>query len=89
MPEARGASDRTPADRTASRTVAVWDLPLRLWHWAFAACVLAAWFTPTVYDRLHRIVGYAVLGLLAFRFVWGFWGSRYSRFRMRAVKSLA
>ncbi|MBR0698474.1 cytochrome b/b6 domain-containing protein [Bradyrhizobium diazoefficiens] len=82
MPEARGASDRTPADRTASRTVAVWDLPLRLWHWAFAACVLAAWFTPTVYDRLHRIVGYAVLGLLAFRFVWGFWGSRYSRFRM-------
>ncbi|RTM13265.1 MAG: hydrogenase, partial [Bradyrhizobiaceae bacterium] len=30
MPEARGASDRTPADRTASRTVAVWDLPLRL-----------------------------------------------------------
>ncbi|WP_376717336.1 cytochrome b/b6 domain-containing protein [Bradyrhizobium sp. 62B] len=82
MPEARGASDRTPADRTASRTVAVWDLPLRLWHWAFAACVLAAWFTPTVYDRLHRIVGYTVLGLLAFRFVWGFWGSRYSRFRM-------
>jgi cytochrome b len=82
MPEARGASDRTLADRTASRTVAVWDLPLRLWHWTLAVCVLAAWFTPTVYDRLHRIVGYAVLGLLAFRLVWGFWGSRYSRFRM-------
>ena len=82
MPEARGAFDTTPADRTASRTVAVWDLPLRLWHWALAACILAAWFTPTVYDRTHRIVGYAVLGLLAFRLVWGFWGSRYSRFRM-------
>jgi cytochrome b len=50
------------------------------------ACVLAAWFTPTVYDRLHRIVGYAVLGLLAFRLVWGFWGSRYSRFRMIRVR---
>ncbi|WFU24891.1 cytochrome b/b6 domain-containing protein [Bradyrhizobium sp. CB1717] len=86
VPEARGASDRTPADRSASRTVAVWDLPLRLWHWAFAASILAAWFTPTVYDRVHRIVGYTVLGLLAFRLVWGFWGSRYSRFRMVGVR---
>ncbi|TWB65398.1 cytochrome b [Bradyrhizobium sacchari] len=86
MPEARGASDRTPADRTVSRTVAVWDLPLRLWHWAFAASILAAWFTPTVYDRVHRIVGYTVLGLLAFRLVWGFWGSRYSRFRLMSVR---
>jgi len=83
---ARGASDRTPADRAVSRTVAVWDLPLRLWHWAFAASILAAWFTPTVYDRLHRIVGYTVLGLLAFRLAWGFWGSRYSRFRMVGVR---
>jgi cytochrome b len=86
VPEARGASDRTPADRTAPRTIAVWDLPLRLWHWALAICVLAAWFTPTVYDRLHRIVGYTVLGLLAFRLVWGFLGSRYSRFRMVGVR---
>ena len=82
VPEARGASDRRPADRT----VAVWDLPLRLWHWALAASVLVAWFTPTVYDRLHRIVGYTVLGLLAFRLVWGFLGSRYSRFRMVGVR---
>ncbi|WP_441233020.1 cytochrome b/b6 domain-containing protein [Bradyrhizobium sp. 930_D9_N1_4] len=86
VPETRGASDRTPADRPASRTVAVWDLPLRLWHWAFAASILAAWFTPTVYDSLHRIIGYTVLGLLAFRLVWGFWGSRYSRFRMVGVR---
>lgn len=82
MRETRGVSDRTPADRT----IAVWDLPLRLWHWALAASVLAAWFTPTVYDRLHRIVGYTVIGLLAFRLVLGFWGSRYSRFRMIGVR---
>lgn len=80
--ETRGVSDRRPADRT----VAVWDLPLRLWHWALAASVVAAWFTPTVYDGLHRIVGYAVIGLLAFRLVWGIWGSRYSRFRMIGVR---
>lgn len=86
VPDTRGASGRAPADRTASRTVAVWDLPLRLWHWALAASILAAWFTPTVYDRLHRILGYTVLALLAFRLVWGFWGSRYSRFRMVGVR---
>lgn len=86
VPEARGVSGRTPADQTASRTISVWDLPLRLWHWALAACVLAAWFTPTVYDGLHRILGYTVLGLLAFRLAWGFLGSRYSRFRMVGVR---
>ena len=82
LTEARGVSDLRPADRL----VPVWDLPLRLWHWALAACVLAAWFTPTIYDRLHRIVGYSVIGLLVFRLVWGFWGSRYSRFRMIGVR---
>ncbi|HEV2160158.1 cytochrome b/b6 domain-containing protein [Bradyrhizobium sp.] len=86
VPDTRGASDRTPADRTAPRTVAVWDLPLRLWHWALAVSILAAWFTPTVYDRAHRIVGYTVLALLAFRLAWGVWGSRYSRFRMVGVR---
>ena len=80
--DARGVSDGRPADRT----VAVWDVPLRLWHWSLAACVLAAWFTPTVYDRLHRIVGYAVIGLLVFRLIWGFCGGRYSRFRMIGVR---
>ncbi len=82
VPEARGASDQRPADRT----VAVWDLPLRLWHWALAASILVAWLTPTVNDGLHRIVGYGVIGLLGFRLVWGFWGSRYSRFRMIVVR---
>lgn len=86
VPETRGVSNRTPADRTASRTVAVWDLPLRLWHWLLAISVLTAWFTPSVYHGLHRIVGYSVIGLLAFRLVWGFTGSRYSRFRMVGVR---
>ena len=86
VPEARGEPARTSADQTVSRTVEVWDLPLRLWHWVLAVCVLVAWFTPTVYDGLHRIVGYAVIALLAFRLVWGFWGSRYSRFRMVWVR---
>jgi cytochrome b len=86
VPEARGEPARTSADQTVSRTVEVWDLPLRLWHWALAISVLTAWFTPTVYDGLHRIAGYSVIGLLVFRLFWGFWGSRYARFRMVGVR---
>lgn len=69
--EARRTSTPNSADRTVSRTVGVWDLPLRLWHWLLAGFVLVAWFTPNVYDGLHRIAGYTVIGLLAFRLIWG------------------
>ncbi|WGD52610.1 cytochrome b/b6 domain-containing protein [Bradyrhizobium sp. CB1650] len=86
VPEARGASTPNPADRTVSRMVAVWDLPLRLWHWLLAGFVLVAWFTPNVYDGLHRFAGYTVIGLLAFRLIWGIYGSRYARFRMVGVR---
>ena len=61
--------------------VAVWDLPLRLFHWALAASVLIAWFSANIFDTVHEIAGYTVLGLIAFRIVWGFAGTRYSRFR--------
>jgi cytochrome b len=60
--------------------IVVWDWPLRLFHWVLAASVLIAWFTPNAYDTVHRIAGYTVLGLIAFRLVWGFAGTRYSRF---------
>ena len=59
----------------------VWDLPLRLWHWLLAVLVLVAWVTPNVHDELHRLAGYAILGLLAFRLIWGLIGTRHSRFR--------
>ncbi|MEN3349987.1 MAG: hypothetical protein V7632_3622 [Bradyrhizobium sp.] len=82
----RDASTATPAQRTVARTVQVWDLPLRLWHWALAVLVLIAWVTPSTYDRLHRLAGYSVIALLAFRLVWGFAGTRYSRFSKLGVR---
>ncbi|PDT72775.1 cytochrome b/b6 domain-containing protein [Bradyrhizobium sp. C9] len=74
-----------PGARGAT-TVQVWDLPLRLWHWALAILVLVAWVTPNVYDRLHRLAGYAVIGLLAFRLIWGFAGTRYARFGKLGIR---
>jgi cytochrome b len=60
--------------------VPVWDLPLRICHWALFASVVVAWFSANVYDALHEASGYVVMGLVAFRLVWGFAGTRYARF---------
>ena len=64
----------------------VWDWPLRVWHWALAVLVLIACVTPNTQDSLHRFAGYSVIGLLAFRLVWGFFGTRHSRFERIGVK---
>lgn len=65
------------------RTVRVWDLPTRLFHWVLAACVLALLVTGRVGGAAmewHARLGYAVLALLLFRLVWGFVGGHWSRF---------
>ena len=71
----------SPERSDAPATVAVWDLPLRIFHWALAASVLIAYFSANVFDTVHEIAGYTVLGLIVFRLVWGFAGTRHSRFR--------
>ncbi|WP_315721185.1 MULTISPECIES: cytochrome b/b6 domain-containing protein [unclassified Bradyrhizobium] len=77
-----GTAPRASAKKPdQAETVLVWDLPLRLWHWMLAVLVLIAWVTPNVHDGLHRVAGYAILGLLAFRLIWGIIGTRHSRFR--------
>ena len=59
----------------------VWDLPIRLFHWAVVLLIAAAWATQE-YDRmdLHVLVGYTILALLLFRLVWGVIGSDTARF---------
>jgi len=61
--------------------VSVWDLPIRLVHWAIAALIPFSWWTAH-HDHLpwHRLSGYVLLGLLAFRLIWGFAGSSTARF---------
>jgi cytochrome b len=60
----------------------VWDLPTRAFHWLLAASFFVALATGDS-DRfrdIHVFDGYLILGLLCFRVVWGFAGSRYARF---------
>jgi cytochrome b len=63
--------------------VRVWDLPIRLFHWALA--LLVAFSVVTVklggfWMDWHMRSGYAILALVVFRIAWGFAGSRYARF---------
>lgn len=56
----------------------VWDLLVRAAHWSLVAAVAGAWFTG---EALHEWLGYAALGIVALRIVWGVIGSEYARFR--------
>lgn len=73
----------TPLSSQRKDNPQVWDPLLRLFHWALAASVIGAWllgqFGP---DQmvLHFYLGYAVVGLLAFRLIWGFVGPANARF---------
>lgn len=61
----------------------IWDLPLRVFHWALVGAVLGAWITHEIGTRAfawHRWFGYACLVLVAFRLSWGWVGPRYARF---------
>lgn len=67
-------------DSTATR---VWDLPVRIFHWALAASFAGAYLLAESerWRDIHVMFGYTVLGLIAFRVLWGLVGTRHARFR--------
>ena len=61
----------------------VWDLPVRVTHWALVLAVAGCWATHYAgveWFAWHRRLGYTVLVLVVFRIVWGFVGTRHARF---------
>ena len=68
----------------AGRSVRVWDVPVRVFHWVLAALVLTSWVTSEIGGNAmtyHMWSGYAILTLVVSRIVWGFVGSEHARFR--------
>lgn len=57
-----------------------WDPLLRLTHWGLAAVVLANYAFTKEGGSIHLAVGWAGLGLLVLRLIWGFVGPREARF---------
>jgi cytochrome b len=61
----------------------VWDLPVRLFHWALVAAVISAFVTNRLgvaYFKYHVWSGYTVIVLVSFRILWGFVGTRHAQF---------
>jgi len=65
-----------------NKMIKVWDLPTRLFHWLLVALFFGAYLTSESerYAEVHALLGYAVIGLIGFRLVWGLIGTRYARF---------
>ena len=59
----------------------VWDIAVRLFHWALVVAFATAWLTRHSAETIHYLAGYAAAGLVAFRVIWGILGTRYARFR--------
>jgi cytochrome b len=61
------------------------DLPLRVFHWltvlAVTAALVTGFLAPPWWQTVHVTAGYGLGVLLAFRILWGVFGSRFSRFR--------
>ncbi|MFZ1828733.1 MAG: cytochrome b/b6 domain-containing protein [Candidatus Competibacteraceae bacterium] len=73
--------------------VTVWDPWVRLFHWTLVVAFTLAYFIQegpfealledmdgAWLQRIHVWSGYVIVGLLIFRLIWGFTGSRYARF---------
>jgi len=63
--------------------ILLWDLPTRVFHWSLVALVVASVISGKIGGNAivwHGRCGLAIVGLLAFRLVWGLIGSTYARF---------
>lgn len=67
---------------SAHRDVLVWDAPVRVFHWLMALSFAGAWLTAESerWRMLHVTLGYTMVGLVAFRVLWGLVGTRHARF---------
>jgi cytochrome b len=77
--------DREPEFKFAdtTRRVLVWDIPTRAFHWLLVGLMVFSIVCAKLggnWMEWHKLSGYAILGLLMFRVMWGLVGSHYSRF---------
>lgn len=74
-------SDEAPPAPLPARTVRIWDLPIRLFHWSIVILIPALWWTHEIGRlELHIQLGEVMLGLILFRLIWGVIGGSTARF---------
>ena len=70
------------AEKSAQK-IRIWDLPVRLFHWALVVLMVVSYFTGRWggdWMKFHFWSGYAILTLVIFRIAWGFVGSTTALF---------
>ena len=82
MNETSASPVESAQDGTRRAPILVWDLPVRVFHWLLALSFAGAWLSAESerWRDVHVMLGYTMAGLVAFRVVWGFVGSRHARF---------
>jgi cytochrome b len=83
MNETSASRAETLSTYQTSETVLVWDAPVRVFHWLTVGCFAGAYITAESesWRLLHVTLGYTMGGLVAFRIIWGFIGTRHARFK--------
>jgi cytochrome b len=74
------------------KTIKVWDLPVRIFHWSLVLLFIAAYVTNSLgsdYFVYHLWSGYALIILVSFRVVWGLVGTYHARFNHFVKNPLA
>ncbi len=59
----------------------VWDIAIRLFHWSLVVAFMVAYISGDDESAIHIYSGYFILGLVVFRVVWGFIGSKHAQFK--------
>jgi cytochrome b len=66
---------------SGTRTVKVWDIYTRLFHWALTIAILVSFLAQDQGEmEIHTTSGIVILGLVAFRILWGVFGPRTAQF---------
>jgi len=60
--------------------IRVWDPAVRIFHWSLVVSFAVAYLSAEDEGMLHIYSGYVVMGLVAFRLLWGVFGTRHARF---------
>lgn len=72
---------RMRQNHPTSKSVEIWDIPLRLFHWLLMVSVIASIGSVKAGNMfVHEKAGISVAALLIFRVIWGFAGNRHARF---------